>query len=362
MKLTNVIETNGLIDSSKFTKKEKTPIVEVFSAAVSGKSLDGFHKDVANKAMAQIKQLSELSQAGDVHAKAELNEIVRWTVQPKLLERLELLNVISNYKKIGYSDQPLVETYKHDVRSRRQAAQGDVPFGSMEKKSTLVQTSTISAGFAVNYREVQTGNLDQLGEHIQQIQIDLGNKAIGHVYNEFYKQFKAVEGIKYYAETAGLTGTALEDLIKKVRRFGRVSLLGDYSMVSQISDFVGFKQDGVTDATARITDAALEEIRRNGIVGGFRGADVVEVPNTYNFTEVNEAGDNYETYLPEDLLFAVPNGNVVPFHTVRRGELASASGVDIVTGQNITRYDLEIGALVDPYAIQTVGVIKDTNI
>lgn len=360
MKLMNVIETSSHVDPSKFAKKEHTKIVEVFSAAVAGKSLEGFHPDVANKSMARIKELGELSSAGDYKAKAELNEIVRWTVQPRLLDRLELLNVISNYKKIGYNETPVIETYKHDVRSRAQAAQGDVPFGTMEKQNTTVQTHTISAGVAINYRELQTGNLANLAEHIQQVQIDLGNKAVGFAYEEFYKQFKALQGIKYYAETAGVTGAALDDIIKKVRRFGRVSLLGDYAMVSQLSDLVGFKQDAVTDASKRISDAALEEIRRNGIVGGLRGADVVEIPNAYNLTEVE--GDNFKLYLPEDLLFAVPQGNKVPFHTIRRGDLASASGFDVVTGQEMTRFDLEIGAHVDEFAVQTVGVIKDTNL
>ena len=360
MKLMNIVETSSHVDPSKFAKKEHTKIVEVFSTAVAGKSLEGFHPDVANKSMARIKELGELSSAGDHKAKAELNEIVRWTVQPRLLDRLELLNVISNYKKVGYNETPIISTYKHDVRAREQAAQGDVPFGTMEKKDTLVQTHTISAGVAINYRELQTGNLANLAEHIQQVQVNLGNKAIGFAYEEFYKQFKALQGIKYYAETAGVTGAALDDMIKKVRRFGRVSLLGDYAMVSQLSDLVGFKQDAATEASKRITDAALEEIRRNGIVGGLRGADVVEIPNAYNFTEVE--GDNFKTYLPEDLLFAVPQGDKVPFHTIRRGELASASGFDVVTGQEMTRFDLEIGALVDPFAVQTVGVIKDTNI
>lgn len=362
MKLMNQIETNSFVDEKQFAKKQHTPIVEVFSAAAAGKSLDGFQKGVADASMKRIQELAELSQAGSPQARAELNNIVRWTVQPKLLERLELLDVISNYKKIGYNDAVVVSTYKHDVRARQQAAQGDVVFGTMEKEDTAIKTKTISTGIAINYREVQTGNLANLGEHIQQTQINLGNEAIAYVYQEFYKQFKELKGLKYYAETAGVTESVIEDLVKKVRRFGRVSLLGDYSMVSQLVDFAGFKQDGATDATKRITDAALEEIRRTGLVGAIKGADVVEIPNAYNQTKLNGAGDNFETYLPEDLLFAVPQNNVVPFHTIRRGEVSSASGFDVVTGRELTRFDLEIGALVDPFAVQTVGVIKDTNI
>lgn len=360
MKLTHEINSN--IAADKFKKKNKAVIVEVFNSMLKGDSLDSFGEK-APVAEAKIKELCASAADGDIMARAEFNELLRWVVQPRLLERLELFNFLGQYKKIGYTDIPVVQTYKHSIaEARKQASQGDVAFGTLEKKDSLVGTITISSGFAINYREMQNGNLDKINEHVDQVVTDLLNAATGYVMNEWFTQFKALGGVKYYKETAGLTKAALDEIIRDVQRYGRVNLLGDYAMVSQIADHVGFAQIAGTPGSARISDAILEEINRTGMVSSYKGAGIVEIPNAYNFTKLLPDGSNFELYLPENLLFAIPQGQSVPFHVIRRGEVTTMSGNDVATGQEYTRFDLEIGALVDPYAIQTVGVIADTNL
>ena len=209
---------------------------------------------------------------------------------------------------------------------------------------------------------MQNGNLDKINEHVEQVVTDLLNAATGYVMTEWFTQFKALGGVKYYKETAGVTKSALEEVIKDVKRFGKVNLLGDYAMVSQVVDHVGVAQVAGAPTSARISDSVLDEINRTGLVSNYKGAGVVEIPNAYNFTKLLPDGTNFELYLPENLLFAIPQGQSVPFHVVRRGEVTTMSGQDVATGQEYTRFDLEIGALVDPYAIQTVGVIADTNL
>lgn len=54
------------------------------------------------------------------------------------------------------------------------------------------------------------------------------------------KKIKAATGVKYTAEATGITKTALDNIIKNIRRFGKVSLIGDYSVVSQVNDFTPF--------------------------------------------------------------------------------------------------------------------------
>ncbi len=360
MKLTHEINSNMAAD--KFKTKNKSVMVEVFNAMLKGDSLDSFSTK-GTAAEAQIKELCAKASTGDIMARAEFSELLRWVVQPRLLERLELFNFLGQYKKIGYTDIPVVQTYKHSIaEARKQASQGDVAFGTLEKKDSLVGTITISSGFAINYREMQNGNLDKINEHVEQVVTDLLNAATGYVMTEWFTQFKALGGVKYYKETAGVTKSALEEVIKDVKRFGKVNLLGDYAMVSQVVDHVGVAQVAGAPTSARISDSVLDEINRTGLVSNYKGAGVVEIPNAYNFTKLLPDGTNFELYLPENLLFAIPQGQSVPFHVVRRGEVTTMSGQDVATGQEYTRFDLEIGALVDPYAIQTVGVIADTNL
>ena len=58
----------------------------------------------------------------------------------------------------------------------------------------------------------------------------------------------------------------------------------------------------------------------------------------------------------------MPTGGKSPIYTVTRGGLTSFSGNDVTTGQSITRYDLEVGALVAPNREYEIGIIADKKL
>ncbi len=195
---------------------------------------------------------------------------------------------------------------------------------------------------------------------MEQVKIDMHNKAMHYVINTLYNAIKTATGVKYFAENAGIQKTAVDDVLKKVRRNGRPAIAGDFSVVSQINGFQGF---GIA-APNGYSDAALEEIRNSGLLGMYAGSPVVELPNQYDFTKLNATGDNFELQLPEGMLFVIPQGQgaVSPLQVVQRGDLMSATGFDVTTGTEITRFDLEIGAGVPKGEEHKIGLIGDTNL
>ena len=55
----------------------------------------------------------------------------------------------------------MMKTYKYEsVDSRFQASSADVPFAAWNWREYPIGTQTISGGFAVDYRELQSGNFD----------------------------------------------------------------------------------------------------------------------------------------------------------------------------------------------------------
>lgn len=77
-------------------------------------------------------------------------------------------------------------------------------------------------------------------------------------------------GSPYYVATPGLSKPALDNAIRAVQdasRTGQVSIIGRPTMVDQIVDFEGF---GVE---------TLEEIRQKGVLGNYRGANIVRLRN-----------------------------------------------------------------------------------
>lgn len=339
----------------------KSPMVEIFSDVALGNDLSK-HGNKVDTVMKHIKDLAAQAVTGNPVAKAEINTIVRFAVEPKLLSAVKLFDFMGTFRQIGYDEQPMMTTYAHEsIRSNFQASRGDVPFATTTWNEYPIGTQTISSGYAVNYREIQSGNLDRVAEGMSQVQVDMMNKAMYYVVNEMYNSIKNATGVKYFAETAGIAKSSVDDLIKKVRRFGQPAIVGDYSVVSQLNDFAGFEAVPKDPATTKLSEAVMEEIRKTGLLNAYKGSSVVELPNAYNLTELNKAGDNFKTYLPEGLLFFIPQGGKSPLQVFQRGGLTSMTGNDIVTGTEMTRFDMEIGAGVAKGKEYQIGLIRDEN-
>lgn len=360
MNMSNVRKDSTLAVNPQLNAK--SAIVEVFTAIASGAEINSKIAKKVDQSVARIKQLGELSANGDLNAKAELNTIVRYVIEPNLTKVVQLFNFMGTFRDIGYDVQPMMKTYKHTgIRSSFQASQGDVPFGVTTWREYPIATQTISSGYAFNYREIASGNLDKVQEGIQQVQVDMLNKAMYYVILQMYNAIKNATGVKYFAEAAGITKTSVDSVLKKVRRFGQPAILGDYSVASQLNGFAGFKQDTTDTKATNISQIVMEEIRKTGLISYYNGSFITELPNQYNLNTLNTAGDNFDVYLPEGLLFFVPQGAVSPLQVFRRGGMTSMTGNDIITGTEMSRYDMEIGAGVAEGREHEIGLISDTN-
>lgn len=358
--MNNVKKDSDVFANPKLNSK--SPIVEIFSAIALGEDTSKYGKKV-DTVMDHVTGLASRAVAGDVIAKAELNTVVRYAIEPKLAKAIQLFNFMGTFRQIGYDEQPIMKTYKHEsIRSNFQAARGDVPFATTNWEEYAIGTSTISSGYALNYRELQSGNLDRVAEGMEQVQTDMRNKAMNYVVLEMFNAIKNATGVKYFGEAAGITKQAVDETLAKVRRFGnQVSITGDYSVVSQLNDFAGFKADPSDAKATKLPELVMNEIHRTGLLSTYKGSPAVELPNQYNLTQMNADGSNFETYLPEGLLFFIPQGGVSPLQIFQRGGLTSMSGNDVVTGTELTRFDLEIGTGVARGREHEIGLIRDTN-
>lgn len=109
----------------------------------------------------------------------------------------------------------------------------------------------------------------------------------------------------YYVASAGLSATELNDAIRDVgdsikpNGAGRapITVIGRAAMVDAVSDIIG-------SGAGNFTEAAAEELRARGMVGTYRGANVVRV---FNYTDEND-----DSYIPANELW-VFGGNVGQF-------------------------------------------------
>ncbi|WP_063565469.1 hypothetical protein [Paenibacillus sp. O199] len=363
----NFYEFNSAKVTSKssdfnFSMRETSPIVEIFNAMRNGEETSRFNARHVDMVHSRLKELGSQAQMGNLGAKAEINTIVRYVLEPKLQEMIQLANFVGTFRNIGYDEQAMMRTYKHTgIKSNFQASQGDVTFGATEWREYPINTQTISSGFAVNYREVASGNLDKISEGMQQVEVDMLNKYAYFIVYKLYHAIKDAKGIKYFSEADGINETALNDILKKVRRFGRTSITGDYSVVSQLNDFSGFKADPSDAKRTFLSESVMNEIRQTGLLSTYNGSPVVELTNQYDMTSLNASGDNFKTYLPEGLLFVIPQGNVSPLQIFKKGGITTMTAQDITTGTELTRFDMEVGAGVAEGREHEIAMLSDTR-
>lgn len=356
----NNVKRDSDFFSGKFTKS--SPVVEVFSAMAQGKDLSKFGAK-ADAAVNYIKSLGEKAMNGDFSAVAELNTLRKFTIEPKLLEEIKLLNIFGTYTQLGFDETPEVETYSHvGQKSRLQAANGDVIFPTTVAEKYQVPTQTISGGYAVDYRRVSLGDMSKENEGMEQVRIDIRNRAALTVIKKVFDAIENATGVKYFFEAAGLTKTGLDGVLGKVRRFGKPSIVGDYSLVSQIIPWVGYVGTIGTNTITNISEKVMNEIVESGLLGMYNGAVISEMPNQYDLTSMNAAGDNFNTLLPAGLGFVLPTGGKSPIQMFSRGGLTSMTGNDVASGKIVTRYDLEFGVDVAKGMEYQVGIIHDTNL
>jgi len=343
--------------------KSTSPVVEIFSALVDGKDLSKFGKK-ADVAITHMKGLAESAQAGDYKAMAELNEIRKFVIQPRLLQEIKLLGVFGSYKQLGWNEVPEIESIEIDnVRAEIQAEGQDVPTPFIRRKKSRLAPITISSGYKVNYRELAFGDFTNenllKGEVIKEIR----NKAALYVIETVFNAIDTYTGaVKYFEESAGLNKTGVDALLTKIRRYGKPNVIGDYAVLAQFLPWIGYSGNvGITGVSEKL----LDEIADTGLVGTYNGSVLSEIPNGYNFNKLNTKGDNYDTLLPAGLAFvtpAAPINGVSAVQTFTVGGLTSFTGNSVSTGDILTRFDLAVAAGVAPGAEDTIGIIHDTNL
>ena len=321
-------------------------VAEICSALFSGADISKYGKE-ADGVVKQLAKLGEGALADDARAKAEINTVVKYIVQPNLLKAMEVFSFLGNYHRIAYNEQPVVKTYNYEgIDARIQASSGDVAFGERVWKEYPITTKTISSGMAINYRDLASGNFDgSMAEEISQVQIDMENKAIAYVLGILYDGIKNnTDNVKFYATYADTpTQTAVDGMINKMRKLGKVNVAGDFSALSVISDWNGYKT--VSDKTIPFfTEGQVNEIAQTGLNGWYKGAALIEIPNPYNLTKPLADNSAFETYYDTDKLFFTVSGATSPFNIFRRGGISTMTGNDVKTGTVMTRFDIEIGA------------------
>ena len=335
----------------------KSPIVETFSALVKGGSVENIKDANGNKVgdtcVNKIKELNTRAETNDLSAIAELNTIRSYVVNPILLEELKLLGFFGGYENLGYDETIERKIIKQSISTRGQALNGDVPFSFNYAEKYNVPSTSIGAGYEVDYRKAQFGDMSAENILIENIKTDMRNKAASFAFNTVTGAITNAT-IKNYV--SGVTRANVQSVINKARPFGKVTLVGDTSAVIKLNDIATYS-DGAGTPYLNISQEAMNEIKENGYVSGIMGALVYGIDNAYDLSKPNAAGTWFDKVMSDRYIFVIPTGMTSPIQLWTRGGLTSMTGTDVTTGRLLTRYDLEVAADVAKGEEYKIGLI-----
>ena len=352
------IQANAELNSLQKSVNTKSEGVEIFSAMCAGKDLTKYGKKV-DKVNEYVKNRGKAAIGGDVKAQAELNAIRTEMIEAPLVKRLNILDFMGEKINVGLDEVVKYKVYNLEGKmSDWQTVNGSFPFATYTYKTRTMDTDNVTGGIVIDHREFASGNLDAIQTLNEQTITDIMNKVFYRVQKDLYTGIKNAK-IHNFAENDSITKIIVDDVLKKARRFGNVTISGDYSVISQMEDFTGFKVD--PNGSVRFSEAVMEEIRKTGLLKTYKGTPIVEIPNTYNITKLNADGDFYDTYLPEGLLYFLISGALSPLKIGFKGGLQTMAGQDINLRADVMRFDLEMGtAFIDEYA-PMAGLVSDSN-
>lgn len=351
---------------NKVTKQAATALMNALDNKVDEKT-----EAVMNVLSETAKTVCDGQYLEQVEAYAKLNALLEVTVAPKSQNTLD--DVIGRYGQthtLGRNEAAIIEVYEHELRgSRWQAEGGDIRVGKTSKVNVPVQFTTITAGIETDYRDLIEAPIDYLQDYTVELMKNLNNNVALKVVSELVENIKAASAagkIVYYAEGNGISQTALDEAVKLVRRTGAANIFGDYSVVTQLNDFIGFK----TTEYFVLAEQRLLEIDNQGFIGKYNGSNVTEIKNAFDFYSINKGtvsatrpfANYYNTLLPESDLFVMADGKFGPNHIFFRGGLTTQKGSNVPTGSEEQRWDMEVATHFVGERAYMLGLIQDSEL
>ena len=235
----------------------------------------------------------------------------------------------------------MFKTHKKGIRAYWTAPNSYVPKSQNYETEIFMQFEALGVRPECLISDLKTGRVDSFGSLISDARDAMETAIYQKVYELLAQTYNATGSAKGYQSSVSnvLTKTVLDEAINKVRKKvgGAPTIIADYDLCSQIEGFDGF------------TYIALEEIRNTGILGKYKGCNIVYLPEILDPV-------TQKSIVPTDKLFVVGR---------KIGVYGDYNDMDMMQETNINdkswncRLDKEMGACITrPEGIFCITITK----
>ena len=307
--------------------------VEVFSAVALNKI-----KETEIEVAEANEAIKELASNPTPNNRYEIAQLVGFTVNDILKERVNYLNDISDLKSVAIGEKAMFTTKLDGIQAFIQAKGATTQRSKIFQKESTLDTIAVSTRPYVNFLDLASGKVN-FSEIASEAAYKMEIKMIQHIEDIFYAAFVTAGDYTSpnYASGSGVIKTTIDPQIVAFQRFGAVSLLGDLSVISKLSALAGF----VTTGTTYQHDPSLiNEHNRNGFIGTYNACNVAKLVNPF------EEGSLATTILRNGLIYILPSGmkEMRPLKVVMEGSVSPMDQTNIDDRSFELRLDMHFGA------------------
>ncbi len=200
----------------------------------------------------------------------ELAEIIRLSLEDSY-NKFDISPRIFETKRFKLGDQPLFKTHKKGIRAYWTAPNSFVPMSRNYETEFTMSFEGLGVRPEASMSELQTGRLSSFASLITDARDAIETELYRKVYEVIGQTYNATaKGKDNYASTNALNKTTLDAAINKMRKKcgGAPTIIGDFDLCTQIEGFAGFST----------SDALYTEIRDKGLLGLYRGCQILYLP------------------------------------------------------------------------------------
>lgn len=233
---------------------------------VAEKLMRGEISDASTEVAELEKLLAEMGRTED--GRQELAETVAIYID-KVWPKYDIAPMIADSKSFRYGEKPEFKMKKKGITAYVIAPNSYVPKSRNTDTSFYMDFESISVRPEAHIAEIEAGRATSIAELVSDAQEAIGNTIAAKVYTLLGQVYNETATPDHFvACTTTLDPVALNESIDMVTyRTGiRPVIIGDALLTGQITDFTGY------------SEVAKEEIRTQGYIGKYRGANIVALP------------------------------------------------------------------------------------
>jgi len=244
------------------------------------------------------KQVAALLKSGD---KVALAEFLIELVEPVAIPT-GILSLLLDTRRLNYGDSKVFRLRK-GVKART-LVPGTIHLASeITVKDRLIhQLDGLDVKVTFNERELKHGEIGSIADIRSSMTTALSNAYMNRVFTMLSTVWTAGNTPNNYASAGGnITGALLEAAIDRINdKTGKaVAIVGVRSVLTPITKFGAFWDDGATSATIVGVDSQLEKVVQDGFLGKYYGVPIRALTQVYDDPESDTA------LLPTDVVIII---------------------------------------------------------